>query len=75
MVRKLVWWVIPSLGISVETMDNRVALEVPGLDMYASEDLELGKGLAMTDSEVTKHPMDNKFAVMVNHSRVAHFTV
>ena len=56
-------------------MDNRVALEVPGLDMYASEDLELGKGLAMTDSEVAKHPMDNKLAVMVNHSRVARFTV
>ena len=56
-------------------MDNRVALEVHGLDNHVSEDLELGKGLAMTDNEVAKHPMDNKFAVMVNHSRVARFTV
>ena len=58
-----------------EAMDNRVALEVHGLDKHVSEDLELGKGLAMTDSEVTKHPMDNKFEVMVKHSRVARFTV
>ena len=35
-------------------MDNRVALEVHGLDKHVSEDLELGKGLAMTDSEVAK---------------------
>ena len=48
-------------------MDNMVALEVPGLEKHASEDLELGKGLAMTDSEVAKHPMDNKLAIMVNH--------
>ena len=56
-------------------MDNRVALEVHGLDKHVSEDLELGKGLAMTDSEVAKNPMDNQLAVIVNHSRVARFTV
>ena len=31
--------------------------------------------LTMTDSEVSKHPMENKLAVMVNHSRVACNTV
>ena len=46
-----------------------------GLDKHVSEDLELGKGLAIIDSKVAKHPMDNKLAVMVNHSRVARFTV
>ena len=56
-------------------MDNRVALEVHGLDKHVSEDLELGKGLAMTDSEVAKHPMEYKLSVMVNQSRVARFTV
>ena len=31
--------------------------------------------LTMTDSEVSKHPMENKLAVMVNHSREACNTV
>ena len=31
--------------------------------------------LAMTDSKVAKHPMDNKLAVMVNCSRVAYITI
>ena len=35
-----------------EAMDNRVALEVPRFDKHMSEDLELGKTLAMTDREV-----------------------
>ena len=52
-----------------------MALQVHGLDKHVSEDLELGKGLAMTDSEVAKNPMDNQLAVIVNHSRVARFTV
>ena len=31
--------------------------------------------LTMTDSKVSKHPLENKLAVMVNHSRVACNTV